>query len=282
MFGKLSIGSERMRPEPLPKLTLKEVFLDLGWFSWIFALVVAGPSVLSILQAVFVDHRLIAAFQWIVDGYNGILAVLGAIFEPLITPAIELLNRAFDWDLTLRPHWRPLMVLCAMATIGHARALWGSGNRSFSVWFGISATIAAFFGAISAGVLPADGLVSTLVGVFPATVLAFVFSALMWLGVSERDRDASTALTAVSIPFVVAVAMFSLSAIVVAAEPALTASTVAVASLAVLIFAIALMLLWVGIGTDQLPIARTALTVLGGFVVAAAVLLADQIVKAIA
>jgi hypothetical protein len=41
------------------RLTLGEALKDFGFFSMLFAVTVSGPSVLSPLQAVFVDHKLV-------------------------------------------------------------------------------------------------------------------------------------------------------------------------------------------------------------------------------
>lgn len=112
---------ETQAPE---QITLGDAIKDLGWFSWLFAIVVAGPSILSILQAVFVEHRLIAAFQWIVDGYNAIVSVLGAVIEPLVQPLINWLNEQLDWRLTLHPFWRPAFVLGMIGVGAKFRANW--------------------------------------------------------------------------------------------------------------------------------------------------------------
>jgi hypothetical protein len=93
------------------RLTLDDALKDFGFFYALFVFLVSGPSWLSLLQMVFIEHRLVDALQWIVDGYNQIVGVLGAVIEPLLQPAINWLNGAFDWRLVLMPHWRPLALL---------------------------------------------------------------------------------------------------------------------------------------------------------------------------
>lgn len=259
------------------------VLADLGWFSWLFAIVVAGPSVLSILQSVFVDHRLIAALQWIVDGYNTILAVLGGIFEPLVQPVVDWVNRWLGWNLHIQPYWRPLMVLCAMATVGHARALWAAGRRSFAVWFGVSATASALLGSLVAGLIPPDGLASTFVGVAPVTILALILTILLsWetLYVGDFESLIEAIARILAAPLVVGIAIFTLGVLVIAVNPTLNPVPVAIVSLALLILSFAILLLSTALQERRNDDARSALTILGGFVVAGLILIADQVVKA--
>jgi hypothetical protein len=54
---------------------LRAALRDFGWFYGLFALAVSAPSLLSLLQAIL-DHRLVDALQWIVDGYDRNAAAL--------------------------------------------------------------------------------------------------------------------------------------------------------------------------------------------------------------
>ena len=78
------------------------------------------PSVLSIVEIVM-DLKLIAAFQWIVSGYNQLLGVLARLVEPLIQPLIAWLNAVLGLKLELRPHWRPLFVLAVIPAVALLR-----------------------------------------------------------------------------------------------------------------------------------------------------------------
>lgn len=142
---------------PAQNYTIGEGFKDLGWFFWTFALLVAGPSVLSIMQAVFVEHQLIAALQWIVDGYNGIIGVIGAAFEPLIQPAIDWINARLNLQLTLQPHWKPLFVLVTILTGTIIRLSLGMKSNFVLLFSMTLATIGTLLGAIVAGLAPLTG-----------------------------------------------------------------------------------------------------------------------------
>ena len=96
---------------------------DIGYFWVLFSAVVGAPSLLVILESVFVQHRLVEALQWIPDGWNGVTAVLGAIVEPLAKPLIDALNEQFSLDLTLDPLWRPLFALYLTTLTSFIRGL---------------------------------------------------------------------------------------------------------------------------------------------------------------
>jgi hypothetical protein len=118
--------TDEAKPE---KLTLAEALKDLGWFPLAFAVVVGGPSVLTILQELFVNHKLVPALQWIVDGYQRIMAALGAVVEPWVQPAIDWVNARFGWQLVLDPVWRPLFALTMVIAMGDARTRWRGGDH---------------------------------------------------------------------------------------------------------------------------------------------------------
>lgn len=146
--------ADQAKPE---KLTLWEAIKDLGWFPLALAVIVGGPSILAILEEVFVKHQLVPALQWIVDGYNRVMAVLGAMVEPLIQPAIDWINARLNWSLTLDPVWRPLFALAMVFVLGLARAAWREGAQGQAVGVALGMGLGALLGAVLAGIVPSDG-----------------------------------------------------------------------------------------------------------------------------
>jgi hypothetical protein len=156
-----------------PTLTLLQALKEIGWLPALYASIVGGPSLLSILQTVSQilhrDFRLSGALQWIVDGYNELTAYLSALVEPFATPAINWLNEVFNWHLTLYPHWRPLFLLVSIFAITRFREewrfAWGFADLPNIIFSRTMLRSAALFrcalyvawilvGALIAGVLP--------------------------------------------------------------------------------------------------------------------------------
>ncbi len=146
--------SDAAKPE---RLTLGEALKDFGFFSMLFAVVVSGPSVLSLLQSVFVDHKLVDALQWIVDGYDRITAVLGAIAEPLVQPVIDWLNALLGWDLTVQPYWKPIFLLCMIPVVSGSRAAVRGRMLALAAMEGVAKAVAVLFGSMLAAAMPATG-----------------------------------------------------------------------------------------------------------------------------
>lgn len=150
--------ADEAKPE---KLTLGEALKDLGWFPIMFAVGVGGPSILAIIECVLVNHQLVPALQWIVEGYNRIMAVLGAAVEPLVQPAIDWVNARFGWTLELDPVWRPMFALGMIFPVADLRSSrakgvpqnqgvpWNTLTRSFHY------AVVALFVALLAGLLEA-------------------------------------------------------------------------------------------------------------------------------
>lgn len=154
-----------------PKLTLRTALKDLGFFYALFTLIVSGPSVLSLLQTVFVEHRLADALQWIVEGYDGIAAVVGGALEPVLGPAVAWLERVSGWDLVLQPYWRPLFVLLSMFVIGWTRTAWRAGAHVSAAAFFVLGIVGAFVGAAAAGLVPPSMPSRALPGIVAAAPL---------------------------------------------------------------------------------------------------------------
>ena len=136
-------------------LTIGAALSDLGWFSMLFAVIVSGPSVLSILEQV-ISYRLADALQWIVDGYRRIADLAGGLLRPALQPVLDWLNQTLHWSLQLHPHWAPLFALGMVVVLSATRA---SDNLTFAQRFGGGAlySVLLLLGAILAGLVPLDG-----------------------------------------------------------------------------------------------------------------------------
>lgn len=274
-----------MASEARENLTLWGAVKELGWFSGLLALLVGGPSVVSIVQAVFLDFDLIPVFQAVIDAYNEGLAFLGRLVEPVVQPLIAWLNARFNWALELQPHWRPLFALAMVLVVALMRyeareGRWRLAGIALIVWTPLVAA-----GAVAAGLAPLHGgwLVQ---GVAAAAVLG-----LMGLGIgvsgavdSLADGDPAEALSDTPRSLVraagFAVMGFALGALL-SLVPVL-ASGASVAAVGAFVIFMGVVVLLGGLSDNDASDARFGLTMLGGFLAAGLIVAADAVVKAFA
>jgi hypothetical protein len=259
------------------KLTLGEALKDLGWFPILFAVAVGGPSILSIIESVLVDHQLVPALQWIVDGYNRIMAVLGAAVEPLVQPAIDWVNARFGWELVLDPVWRPVFGLMMAFFIPMIRALLKSGI------FGIVPILGGSVGILAVlAVALCLGLFATGSGwVTQGIVAAAPFAAVMFLsalvhaawGRWAEVRESARIFTGSSIMLFAFAAGLSF-------VPGL-ASSAGVFTIGGVVMTMGLVTATAGLAFGNRIYSRVGLTVLGGFATAGLILAADWSLKAL-
>ncbi len=273
--------AEEAKPE---SLTLWDAIKDLGWFPTALALFVSGPSILAISETVFVDHQLVPALQWIVDGYNRVMAVLGAVVEPLIQPAIDWLNSRLNWSLTLDPVWRPLFALGMVFVFAVARSWWRREYRGEAVGVVIVVGFGALSGAVLAGVLPSDGgwWAQGLRAAVPVAILMLLFG--LTEAVSELGRGSGNPgeVLRLGVGFVLFLGLlaFPIGA-ALSYMPGLSA-TAGFLTLGGIVAAIGVAALAFGRSTAGIRFgARFGLTILSGFVTAGLILGADWALKAL-
>jgi hypothetical protein len=288
------------------RLTLKQALDDLGWFWAIFTSLVNAPSILSLLQMVFLEHRLIDALQWIVDGYNDIAAQLGAWCEPVLQPVWDWLNTTFGWSLSLMPHWRPAFILTMLLVLAFVRQSWrhsaNVGKRGWSPTatpqaargqIGIAAIglgVGALLGAVATGLIPLDGRwwVQGLAAGMPILITfaaaEIIETVLRNLDFAGRKRRRAMGLSPWSFDTLMLQAGLVLGALAFGLGAAISfipyvAAGAGLLSLGALVFAAGAMTLLQGLSKGDRMWSRVGLTVLGGFVVAGIILAADAAVK---
>lgn len=268
-------------------ITLRAALHDLGFFYGLFTVIVSGPSVLSLLQMVFVEHRLNDALQWIVDGYNDISAVVAGVIEPLFAPLIAWLSDALGWRLELQAYWRPLFILATMFVIGWTRTAWRSGHRVSAVAFLFSGVAGAMIGAVAAGLVPASAEARAVQGlVAAAPLLAVGVGVAAPLAAMEGSREKGKLALGTGIFVLVAIGVACLPWIAGTAwVVAGVNSGAGVAGLGTALVFIGVLSLWSGLGIPSGPHAlnatRLGLVLLGGFATAALILAADAALKAL-
>lgn len=261
------------------RLTFGEALKEFGWFALLFTTVIGGASVLALLESVFVDHRLVALFQWIVDGYSRITTVVGAVFEPLFQPVVAWINGQLHLQLHLAPHWRPLFILGMVLVMGLARM----AARAGEVWEAFLAVIVigagALIGSLISGLMPQDAIWwSQGLGAAVPTIAIFGFfgAAAAMSGGDPADRT----------PLGMAVAFILIAGAVafvfgagLSFVPGVGAGA-GVLGLALIVAMFGAGFLWNGLANNDRSDAALGLTILGGFASAGLVLAANAALQA--
>jgi hypothetical protein len=136
------------------RLTLLAALKDLGWFSGIFATLVGAPSILAIIQAVFVDYNFVPLIQWIADGWNQLLHFLSMAIEPGVIWIIQIINNLVDLNMELHAHWRPIFALSMVLVMSSVRQDWTQGRNLRAFKFLIINTCVVLIISISIGLSP--------------------------------------------------------------------------------------------------------------------------------
>lgn len=237
---------------------------------------------LALLQMVFVEHRLIDALQWIVDGYKGIAAVVGAVLEPALAAALRFLNAVFDWRLVLHEHWKLLFLLTAVIATAGAREAWRERKQYSGHVFALAGlALGALVGAAVAGLAPLDGRwwMQGLAAVAPLG-LAFLGMTLAFVVVTifVRVKDALTLTVQALVVGVLFAGLAFLIGAGVSFLPGLSRGAGVIAIAATLI-AFAAANLATGLVRSDRYLARAGLTMLGGFLTAGMILAADAVAE---
>jgi len=264
-----------MADEAKPKkLTLGEAIKDLGWFPLLFAVGVGGPSILVVLEQVMVNHQLVPALRWIVDGYQRVMAVLGASVEPWVRPAIDWVNTRLGWSMTLNPVWRPIFALSMVFVMATVRTAIRAGSVGGAVTGGGALSIGSLATALLIGLFAAGPgwLAQGAVAALPFAMFVLVLAAI---DAAERDWRGFFSPVTGFVTLFVFVLGAGLSFV-----PGLAQSG------GLLVFGAVIALLGAGLLAEGLrggnrDLTRAGLTILGGFVAAGLILIADFAVTAL-
>lgn len=265
------------------KLTALGAAKDLGFFFWLFSAVVGAPSIISLFQTVFIDFRLFDLLQWILDGYQDILSVLGDLIEPASQYFFSLLSPVLGFDLQLQPHWRPLFIVLSIFISANARSLWIDGYKVTTFLFAAIMLISAVAGSWFAGIVPsnADWMMQ---GAAAAVPVLMLFSG-MWLsyalatlffGFAEGYRKPLSS-------YILRGFALSFSAFVIASLLSLIMSSDQFSGVLVLfsgMFFYGAFWVFEGFRTHDVPEVRFGLRVLGGYIFAIFILSVNVIVQA--
>jgi hypothetical protein len=253
---------------------LIKIISDFGGFRALFSAVIGAPSLLSLLELV-TEYRLSPALQWIVDGYHWLTAVMALAVEPLVVPLIAIINSGTGWRLTLYPHWRPLFLLMMVFFIGTLRAAFRDVRINGRVAFRwVLIIVVILISALLAGLVAIEGRwwEQGLLALLPFSPLLPNIVAAAAGSVRGIGNRVAVVLSFSLLPFTFAVCL----SFVPGFERSAGIATLAVlmATISVGVFAVA------GIRDSDRSAIRAGFSMLGGFIVAGIILVADAIFKA--
>lgn len=266
------------------RISLWMVLKDLSFVSWLFAAIVGAPSILSLVQIVFIEYRPTELLQWILDGYEDLLDVLTGFLAPLAAVVIDLVRDWLEVPLVLQDHWQSLFVLLSIFISANTRSLLDDNYpKTASVFLPIM-IIAVLAGSWAAGVIPADGvwwLQGLAVGLpvlilFLGMTLAYAIASVAFgLDTTYRKPLHSYVLRGIFI---------GVSAFLIAGAIDLTGLIDSHAGIFTLFTGMAIYgLYWLraGLVDSDLPEVRFGLRLVGGFAFAALIVLLDIVYAAI-
>jgi hypothetical protein len=280
-------------PASARPLGARQALKDFGWFYTLFATLASAPSLLSLLQAVF-ERRLVDALQWIVDGYNQIVAWAAAYLEPVLAPIVSWVNEAFDVNYALHAHWRPVFVLCMLYVMSFVRVARRETSEDippilYAAAWGAILTFIALAGALNVGIIPlySGWYAQARIAAFAVGTIA-IGAVLVDLnaeeaadetGKSEFLRMAREALTCIAM----GAAAFGVAAALSLYPP--LAQAAGVVTLAAFVFLLGVLFLSDGLlrpnRVSAVGKVRMGLTMLGGFATAVLIVLADMVLRAL-
>lgn len=269
MDGEL-VGAEGADMTKREASTLDHV----GWFSVMFAAVAGAPSVLSILDGVFVQYNLLSTFQWVVDGYNSVVGIVAALFEPSLLRVAAWLNASFGWDLVINEKWRALFMLSLIVGISYMRIHWNerlyeisSSQQIKSRWSGCLLILGSGLGAMIFAFIPTPPVwwIQGLAAALPLSLAAFLLVPVA--RVFDGPYMAAGQL------YIAGIALCSLFIVGsgLAFIPAIAGSA---AIISIMMFTFVWGLVMSGAADN-----RWGLTILGGFVLAGLIVVADHAVR---
>lgn len=165
------------------KLTLSEALSDLGWLP-IAVTAFGGFGMLDLLKigVLHDSSRLVVFFQAPLDAYRTIIGIVAAMIEPMADWVKKYINQQFDLKLTLDPNWRTLFAIGLIFPASAFRVFFIPPIRpSDFILVGIF-ILTTLFGSLFSGLIPSglgwqfEGLKAAVPFAFFVTILNLVIS----------------------------------------------------------------------------------------------------------
>ena len=138
------------------RLTLLQAVKDLGFVFWLFTALVGAPSIVSLMQTVFLDFQLSSLVQWVIDGYRQLLGVIAGALNPLANLVLGAFNGLLSVELKLQDHWQPLFIVLSLFISANTRSLWDDGYKKPAIVFVATMAVFTLIGTWIAGVIQPD------------------------------------------------------------------------------------------------------------------------------
>lgn len=260
------------------RLSLWDVASGLSWYP-LLLMGLGGLSIIDILErAVFEGLEWVTPLRVVMDGYDRLTLLAAVLLEPILAPVVRYLGARLELNLHLHEHWRPLFVFSLTYAVGVLRF---SANLTWfpSILARAALSIVALAGATLAGLFP---LTSSwwMQGSMAATPIVFVIGAMMWWPLVLADLDPTgeplqweQVAAAHAVPAVVGVVAFVLGA-ALSLVPGL-ASGAGFAALGLVVALLGYFQFQGALMAGAREGALSGLTIVGGFLAAGLVLIAN-------
>lgn len=264
MVTQMTNGAIKKNEKSAP-ISASQIMQDLGFFWWIFGVVVGTPSVVTLYQTVFVDQKLGKIFQDIIDGYNQFLQIIGNLIEPWIVPFIEWILQPFNLNVEVYPHWRSVFILSMIPVFSFSRVMSKETGMFAGILVSVWAALYFLVSSIIGGAIPIGaGFIWQVIICF-LPLVGVVFWILPLVDAKERW---------VSLVFLLL--FFLLAMLFTGVASALNGvAGSGLFGLGLLVVSLAVVAVYFG----DLTWKRVGLTILGGFIGAIFVYVADFVLK---
>lgn len=268
---------------------IEKLLKSIGYFPLLYIFVVGAPSILLIAETVFLQYRLVDSLHWIVEGWERLNLLMARLLIPLTEPLVSFIN-SFGFQFELSSHWQSVFWLSMLPVISVTRAMLTDSEElrehlpplMVYVVFGVPLAFCAFF----SGLVPPenDWRAQGLIVVVPIVVGVIVISVVIHLtnrreSTNENDSNINVRkflYRATIFCFLVLITAIALSNIPGVYQSSLLTYTAIILFLG--IYCLYEHLSRQGPRKNRVAL-YTGLFLVGGFVTAGTIVLADIVVK---
>ena len=99
---------------------VKQSLLEFGYFPLLVSALVGSPSLLVILESIFIGFELSRVFQWAVDGWIRLNTIVSIILDPFTSSIVGFI-RSLGIDVHLQSYWQSVLWLLFVPLISFVR-----------------------------------------------------------------------------------------------------------------------------------------------------------------
>lgn len=105
----------------IQKLNLQHVLKELGVLPALYATIVGVPSIVSILQSIFIEYDFYGPFVILFKSFDDFMSLIGNLFEPLAVFISDLIAQITNFDVLVSEYWPQLWAVFLVFVIPDIR-----------------------------------------------------------------------------------------------------------------------------------------------------------------